>query len=139
MRPDRRQSGYSLVEVLVAFVILAMALTVLFRIFSGGLRNVDAAANYSRALLVAEERLVAAGTGEALAAGEIEGTTGERYRWTRRITPYEPEGYEPARDSGVDAWRIEVEVTWDAGTRDRRVGLSTIRLERPADTRGARR
>jgi len=49
--------GYSLIEVLVAFTILALTLTVLFRIFSGGLRNVDAAADYAMAVLVAEGKL----------------------------------------------------------------------------------
>ena len=46
MSYDHKQRGYSLIEVLVAFTILAMALTVLLKIFSAGLRNVDAASEY---------------------------------------------------------------------------------------------
>ena len=44
MKTDRRFQGYTLIEVLVAMTILAMSLSVLFRIFSTGLLNVDASA-----------------------------------------------------------------------------------------------
>ena len=54
-----RQSGYTLIEVLVAFMILALALTVLMRIFSGGLRNVSVSSDYAVATLIAESRLAA--------------------------------------------------------------------------------
>jgi len=139
MTPRRSQQGYSLVEVLVAFVILAMALTVLFRIFSSGLRNVDVSADYSRAVLVAEERLTAPGRGEDLQAGVSEGVVADRYRWTRNISEYRVEGYDPVRDSGVAAFRIEVEVLWESGRSDRRVALSTIRLDRPRSQGGTPR
>jgi len=58
---DGRQSGYTLIEVLVAFMILALALTVLLRIFSGGLRNVSVSSDYAIATLIAESRLAGAG------------------------------------------------------------------------------
>ena len=55
--------GFSMLEVLVAFVILALVGTALFRLFSGALNNASAADDYSRAVLVAESVLAeAAGT-----------------------------------------------------------------------------
>ena len=54
--PRSRTRGFSLLEVLVAFVILALVATALFRLFSGALNNASAAEEWSRALLVAESR-----------------------------------------------------------------------------------
>ena len=58
MRPPafrpRCVRGFSLLEVLVAFVILALVATALFRLFSGALQNASAAEEWSRAVLVAE-------------------------------------------------------------------------------------
>ncbi|NDP43950.1 MAG: prepilin-type N-terminal cleavage/methylation domain-containing protein, partial [Aromatoleum sp.] len=47
------QHGFSLLEVLVAFVILSLVVTALFRVFGGSLANVSAAEDYSRAVIVA--------------------------------------------------------------------------------------
>ena len=57
----RRARGFSLLEVLVAFVILAAVATALFRLFSGALANASAADEYSRAMLVAESALAGLG------------------------------------------------------------------------------
>ena len=43
-------------EILVAFVVLAAAVGVLYRTFSAGLRNVDAISGYSEAISLAERR-----------------------------------------------------------------------------------
>ena len=133
MRSDRRQldgrqSGYTLIEVLVAFMILALALTVLLRIFSGGLRNVSVSSDYAVATLIAESRLAAAGIDVPLTPGETSGTEGERFEWTVSVQDYQPwPGYRSAA-KGVDAYHVTVTVEWPNGNNTRRVGLSTIRL-----------
>src|SRR6478609_1305712 len=55
-----RHRGFSLLEVLVAFVIVALVATALFRLFGGALNNASAAGEWSRALLLAESRLALA-------------------------------------------------------------------------------
>ena len=128
MRFDRRQSGYTLIEVLVAFMILALALTVLMRIFSGGLRNVSVSSDYAVATLIAESRLAATGIDVPLQPGERSGTEGERFEWTVSVQDYDPwPGYRSAA-KGVDAFRVTVTVEWPNGDSTRSVGLSTVRL-----------
>jgi general secretion pathway protein I len=133
MRSDRRQiairqSGYTLIEVPVAFMILALALTVLLRIFSGGLRNVSVSSDYATATLIAESRLAAAGIDIPLRPGETSGTEGERFEWTVSVQDYQPwPGYRSAA-RGLDAYRVTVTVEWPNGDNTRSVGLSTVRL-----------
>jgi len=123
-----RQSGYTLIEVLVAFMILALALTVLLRIFSGGLRNVSVSSDYATATLIAESRLASAGVDLPLRPGETSGSEGERFAWTVSVQEYLPwPGYRSAAQ-GVDAYRVTVTVEWPNGNNTRSVGLSTIRL-----------
>ena len=58
--------GFSLLEVLVAFVILSLVATALFRLFSGALQNMSAADDYTKAVLVAESALATAGATQPL-------------------------------------------------------------------------
>ena len=90
MRANRHQRGFSLIEILVAFMILAMSLTVIYRIFSGGLRNVALSEDYARAVLVAESQLAAIGISEPLVRGVSSGEWGERFRWQRVVEQYQP-------------------------------------------------
>jgi len=133
MRFDRRQlavrqSGYTLIEVLVAFMILALALTVLLRIFSGGLRNVSVSSDYAIATLIAESRLAAAGIDVPLRPGETSGTEGERFEWTVSVQDYQPWPDYRSAAKGLDAYRVTVTVEWPHGDNTRSVGLSTVRL-----------
>jgi general secretion pathway protein I len=85
-----RSRGFSLLEVLVAFVILSLVATALFRLFSASLSNASAATDYSRAVLVAESRLEAAAAAQPLVAGDEQGTEDEgRIAWESRVEPYE--------------------------------------------------
>jgi len=119
----RPQSGYSLIEVLVAFAILAMALTVLLRVFSGGLRNVDAAAGYAEAVAIADTMLASPGVVEPLVPGVIDGEGDGGYAWTRTI-----EALETNDGDLVTPYRIAVSVEWRAGVAERRVEFATVRL-----------
>lgn len=127
MKPACR--GFSLLEVLVAFIILSLALGVLMRIFSGGLGNIGAAEHYSRAVAIAESQLAAAGVESPLSEGEYSGETENAYAWRTSIqrddaaTPL-LEGVVPP----LDLYRVEVSVSWDhTAATPRTLRLVTLR------------
>lgn len=123
----RASAGFSLIEVLVAFVILALTLSVIMRIFSGGLRNVALAEDYSRAALLAESRLaeVSVQPLEGEAGGEFDG----KYRWRSTVRPWVDDAGVPSADLPVRLMEIEVKVAWGEGSGGlREIGLRTQQL-----------
>ncbi|MGB5601452.1 MAG: type II secretion system protein [Gammaproteobacteria bacterium] len=126
----RRQRGFSLIEILVAFMILAMSLTVIFRIFSGGLRNVALSEDYARAVLVAEAQLSAIGISEPLEQGVSSGEWGKRFRWERVIENYQPwEQQDKQLSARVLAYQVTVNVDWEHAGRSRQISLRSVRLK----------
>lgn len=138
MTAKRACCGYTLIEVLVAMMILALSLTVLFRIFSGGLRNIGVASDYARAVMVAESVLAATGKTEIMQPGETSGTLFDKYRWVRSVSPYHPESASSNDDLPVNAYRVSVVVEWPATGSPRSLDLSTLQLAIPAATGGQR-
>jgi general secretion pathway protein I len=128
MCPRKRSRGYTLVEVLVAFMIMALALTVLLRIFSSGVRNVGIASDYAQAVLIGESRLATAGIDEGLAPGETSGVEADGFHWTRRVTTYEPSVEYATHVKGTRAYFVTVTVTWPNGEKERSINLSTVKL-----------
>lgn len=126
-----RSNGYSLIEVLVAMMILVLSLTVIFRIFSGGLNKIGIASDYARAVMIAESVLAATGHTELLRVGESGGNVLEDYRWIRTISVYQADG-EPSYDNlPVRVYNVSVAVEWPGfrGSGDRRLELHTLKLE----------
>ncbi len=127
--------GFSLLEVLAAFVILALVATALFRLFSASLNNVSAAEEWSRALLVAESQLEVAAATQPLKALDERGVdeTG-KVRWTAKVAPYTVPDVDQELDRASDAlsmrlFRVTVEVAFDgADGRERTFSLATMRL-----------
>ena len=130
-----RAGGFSLLEVLAAFVILALVGTALFRVFSGALGNVTASDEYSRATLYAESRLAELGVEAPLREGAQQGTSDDGfYAWTTKIEPYTPPGITADMDSAaatmaIRLWRLAVTVSWPgvAGS-ERSIALATMRV-----------
>lgn len=136
MRIGTRQArGFSLIEVLVAFVILALVATALFNLFSASLNNVTAAAEWSRALTVAESRLEAAAAAQPLKEGSERGSSQDgRVQWQTTVAPYVPPEADPDLERASEALamrllRISVEVTYTGGDgKPRKLALSTVRM-----------
>lgn len=128
MQSERRNRGYTLIEVLVAFMIMAMALTVLLRIFSGGVRNIAVSSDYATAVLIAESQLAAAGIGETVYAGETHGIEEERFEWTRRVVSYLPSPDYSTSAKDVRAWYVTVTVEWPTNNGSRSIDISTVRI-----------
>jgi general secretion pathway protein I len=137
LQPARRiaSAGFSLLEVLVAFVIVALVATALFRLFGGALQNAAAADDWSRALLVAESRLALAAHAQPLREGSDQGAEFDgRIRWRSSVAPYETPNTSDdlARVSGQSPnrlFRVSVDVRFpsDSG-KERVLSLSTLKL-----------
>ena len=110
-------------------MILAMALTVIFRIFAGGMRNVSLSQDYARAELLADSQLSAAGMEHPLQAGISAGDWGERFTWERSIEAYEPWPDGRRVKLPVRAYRVTVKVSWNHGGGEREVVLSSVKLQ----------
>ena len=125
MNSRRADRGYTLIEVLVAMTILAMVMTVLFRVFSGGLRNVGIAGDYAQAVAIAESQLAAAHSG-TLSPGTERGAVANRFAWTRAVRQFDVTDSHPAN---VAAYQVNVTVAWDQSGRTREVNLSSVLLD----------
>lgn len=127
----RGEGGFTLLEVVVAFVVLALALTTLFQIFSAGLARSGELEGYTRALAVAESKLAAAGVETAPQEGESAGESEDRaIRWrvSVRRDP-ETEAAAQVRSIPIALYRVEVRVLWQGGDgREREVRLATLQL-----------
>ena len=83
----RNERGFTLLEVVIAFAIAAMALAVMFKTASGGMLAVNTAGRYEEAVSRAKSHLSAIGHDGPLSETETEGDDGSGFHWRLRIVP----------------------------------------------------
>lgn len=124
-----RSQGFSLLEVLVAFAILAVSLGVVLQVISTGLRSLAVTEEYARAALLAESKLAAIGIELPLEEGVEEGELDDQYRWTTRVQLSETEAEdEVVAELPVVPYDVSVEVNWQSAVGERSFALRTMRL-----------
>lgn len=116
--------GFTLLEILIAFAIMAVALGALMQAFSTGLESSSAARDYAVATMHARSKLEEVGITIPLEAGTATGRFQDGYRWRVDIARADAEA-EAAEAVPLDAYGVEVSVAW--GDR-RSVSLETLRL-----------
>ena len=129
------EAGFSLLEVLAAFVILALVATALFRLFSGSLLNASAADEWSRALLIAESQLDLAASTQPLKETTERGqdSTGT-IQWESRVVAYAAPDTNPDLERagellGTRLFRVTTDVTFPGVIKgERTLSLSTVKL-----------
>lgn len=131
-----RQRGYTLIEVIVAFAVLALGLTLLLGTLTGATRQVRWAADAGRAALHAESLLDDTGIGVALQPGQRDGEFEDgHFRWTLAVTPYRDPLLPPlvARDLGAPRLlQLSLRVQWGKGEDPRqRLQVESLRLVTP--------
>jgi len=127
---DSGEKGYTLVEVLVAFLVLALTLTALLRGFAAGARNIDVASEYTAAVMLAEARLAAeAGrTVMPAALAPAASVPAPGYVVSSNIVEIGVAGAEESGPVGLSMQRVAVAVQWAGRSEARRFELATIRL-----------
>jgi len=112
----------------VAFVIAAVALTLLIRAFSGGLRLSATAEDYGKASVLARSLMTQIGMEYSAQNTPISGTFAERFDWVVNIEPYSIDAELPAGESVVRVFKCMITVAWFEGTKKRQYELSSLRL-----------
>ena len=127
MRP--RQAGFTLLEVMVAFVIAAFALAALYRGALGGLLSTRVSTQYEEATARAKSRVAAMGRGSALTPGEQLGDDGGGFSFRTRIVAIGAlTAPDAARVPVLTLYAIRVGISWNDGQAARSVQLESKRL-----------
>jgi len=132
----RQQSrGFTLLEVMVAFVIFALSFATVLEIMAGSMRSVRRASDDTEVALMAQSLMDLVGTEILVEEGEYSGTGMDRYNWDMQITLYDTGGeanendvgtIELAEMSGIELYRVDLYVDWETGLRERELHFHTI-------------
>jgi len=126
-----RQQGFTLVELVAAFVIFAIGFGVLLQILSTCLHTTAQSSDYTRVSLWAQSLLDTQGIGEALKEGSSNGKFDARYSWQLNVrkmpSPEEPAAQAapapgnaqmpqvdvtPVGPNNIDLYQLELIVSW---------------------------
>ncbi|MBP1729892.1 MAG: hypothetical protein H6Q55_321 [Deltaproteobacteria bacterium] len=118
------KQGFTLLEVLVALAILAMAVTLVLQLFSTNLRSIIASEDYVRAAVAADARMREISQADDLEQGSWEEVNGP---YTMKVVISE------ALQEKTDFLRlrllqVELTLNWRKGLRSRSMTLTTARL-----------
>ncbi|MDD5633256.1 MAG: type II secretion system protein, partial [Methylococcales bacterium] len=83
-----KQKGFSLLEILIAFSILAISLGILLKIFSAGVNTAIVAEDYTAAVQIAEGLLAKTSGETTLQPGQDSGLENEKYHWLVEVSPF---------------------------------------------------
>ena len=125
-----KQKGFSLLEILIAFSILAISLGILLKIFSAGINTAVVAEDYTAAVQIAESLMAKTGLESPLQAGEDSGTENDKYEWQVMVTPYlfNPDNLDEMTIT-TTLFKVKVIVNWDIEkTKRRQIELTTLKL-----------
>ncbi len=127
-----REGGFTLLELLLAFMVFALSFATVLEIISGSMRNTVRARHFTEAALTAQSIMDQVGVMIPLEAGQqLSGEDGE-YRWTLDI--YEYEGGENGLDTielaeltGIGLLQVDLYVRWGEGQGEQVRRFSTLK------------
>ena len=131
----RRQLGFTLIEIVVAFALLALGLTLLLGTLSGASRQLRQAGDAGLAALHAQS-LLAERSDALLQPGRLRGTFEQgRYRWQLEVASWrDPQ----LRAAGVPEdpfaarlLHVRLDVAWGDGGPQQQLRLTSLRLALP--------
>lgn len=128
--PDRPDGGFTLLEILVAFIVLSLVGGALLQLFHGGLRNVALSSEYSQAALLARSKMAELDARNSVEPGESEGEFDETFRWRLTTSPYtDPDGSLPPK-ADYQALRMLLAIIWGDDNDETQFVVESILLTR---------
>lgn len=123
----QNQAGFSLLETLVAFAILALVLGVVYQVFGSGSRSARLAHEYAEAVVIAQAKLAEF---RATKMPRLSGVIDERYHWALQSTDsnYADPGSQVQYRQNHTLLDLNVIVSWHSAGKERTVELDSTQL-----------
>ncbi len=133
-------NGFTLMETLVAMMLLAISLVVILQLFSGGLKSGKIADDYARAVFHARDKMEEFLLIDDFEEGTFEGTFDENYGWRVNIRLVETEDEDEDEDedeaededeeknSLVDLYHVDFLGFWPVGGQEKNFQISTLQI-----------
>ena len=122
----RSQNGFTLLEVIAAIMLLAIAFTALMRVAGGSIRLSQNASDHTEAALWARSLLDTAFTTEPIRPGTTSGQFDPRFRWQLDVSPWQPPSAPP--NTPLQLYQLDLDVTWGPPVHPHSAHFRTLRL-----------
>ena len=124
----KNEQGFSLLEVVVALMIMAGGFLAVLNLLSGSVRSVDFSGQYLKAVTLANSKM----NELEIQNFTVDDSSGnfkneENYRWEVVISPYDSDLNN--EESGIQLQKILLKVLWNDDGHTRNIELATLRLE----------
>jgi general secretion pathway protein I len=134
LRPPNRAtaSGFTLIEVLLAFVVFALSFAVVLEIISGSMRSTVRARQYTEVALITQSVMDRVGLDIPLEEGARASGESGAYRWELQISPYagaddNARSLELGSLTGIDLLEVEFVISWGDSRKEQSSHFSTIK------------
>lgn len=124
----KNDHGFSLLEVIVALLIMAGGFLAVLNLFSGSVRSVDFSGQYLKAVTLANSKMNELEIQNFLVddnSGSFKNE--ENYRWELDVEPYDSDLNN--EDSSIQLQKILLKVFWSDNGNTRNLELATLRLD----------
>jgi general secretion pathway protein I len=127
--------GFTLIEVVVAMAILAVGLTIIIELFSGGLRLGRTSVEYTKALNYARMKMEEIAVKKDLEEGSEEGEFDHTYRWKVDIKRADilPIENETNYKIPAELFHITIDILWKSGSKERSNRIESYKVMRLYD------
>ena len=146
-----RQRGFTLIELVAAFLIFALGFGILLQILSTCLHSTAQSADYTRAALWAQSLMDMQGVGEPLQEGSSSGRFDDKFSWQMNVgkidPPEQPQtgGVTPGNQgqqgpqvttvgNTIDLYQLELIVSWGSYYMSHKARFVTLRAEDSTQT-----
>jgi len=134
VRTLNKQQGFTLLEILVAFTLLAVTYATVMQIIAGSAKNTVKASQNTKIAMLVQSKLDGLGLFEKLEEGSSSGEFDEKTSWVLDITPYDVphEGDDDNQDiSTVELMDVTLTVTSQLGSKESVNAFHTLRAITP--------